>query len=295
MTHARELDITPAEYHADPAPWPSLSASIANRLLDRSPQHAWLRHPRLGGRCGEDTKATDRGGLLHKLLLGKGAEVQIVDAPDWRTKAARHARDDARENGRIPVLAKDHVEAMSVAQAIECNLEEQGVTLSTGHSEVAMLWREQAEHGDIWARAMLDHMVLQDGLCVAQDLKTVRSAHPDSCLRSVINYGYDVQAEAYVRAVEKVYPEFAGRVRFRFLFAEYEPPYAVTVAELDALMWERGRRRWREAVETWSHCLHTGEWPAYATEPVTLWAPAWLLRREEEESAVRGEEFVYEL
>ena len=32
-------------YHADPCPEPSLSASIANVLLQRSPAHARIQHP----------------------------------------------------------------------------------------------------------------------------------------------------------------------------------------------------------------------------------------------------------
>ena len=41
------LGVIEAEYHADPAPEPSLSRSLAHTLLTRSPRHAWQAHPRL--------------------------------------------------------------------------------------------------------------------------------------------------------------------------------------------------------------------------------------------------------
>jgi hypothetical protein len=45
---ARFLDVSTAEYHADPCAQPSLSASIARELIHKSPLHAWQVHPKLG-------------------------------------------------------------------------------------------------------------------------------------------------------------------------------------------------------------------------------------------------------
>jgi len=285
---APRIDVTAAEYHADPAPEPSLSSSIAKLLLDRSPRHARLAHPRLGGVSGPGTPTMDRGTLIHLLVLGKGSEIEVIDADDWRPKWARDARDAAREAGKLPVLSGALVDAAAAATAIKRELTAGGVLLD-GDSEVAMLWQEEAEQGAIWCRGMVDHMVPVDGRLCLYDLKTIHSAHPDDCTRSAINFGYDIQQEAYTRGAELTFPGYAGRVEFRFLFAEAEPPYGVTVATLDALMQQRGRRRWAEAVQTWSRCLATDEWPGYAREPVTLWSPGWLLQRESEAAEARGE------
>lgn len=285
---AQRLDVTAVEYLADPAPDPSLSSSIAKLLLDRSPAHARLAHPRLGGAAPHSTAATDLGTLIHRYVLGQGAEVEPIDADDFRTKAAQQARDRAREQGRLPVLARVAGVAVAAAACIRRELERVGVVLD-GESEVAILWQETSEHGPLWSRAMLDHVVERDGMLRVYDLKTIHCAHPDDCTKSAINYGYDIQQEAYTRAAERLWPEYEGRVEFRFLFAEPDPPHAVTVAQLDATMRERGRRRWREAVDTWSRCLHTDTWPGYAQEPVTLWSPGWLLQRESEAAEARGE------
>jgi hypothetical protein len=290
---ARILDVSPAEYHADPAPDPSLSASIARLMLERSPRHARLAHPRLGGQSVEPTASQDRGSLLHRLVLGRGADIDVIEAADWRTKAAQEAREQARASGRIPILAHAMQAAKEAAEAIARELRALGIDLA-GQSEVALLWQEAAEHGTIWCRGMLDHVVERDGRLLILDLKTCESAHPEACMRTAINFGYDIQCEAYTRVAEMAWPEWAGRVDFLFVFAEHAPPHGVTVARLDALMLQRGRRRWAAAVETWSRCLATDTWPGYAAAPTTLLSPAWLLYRESEAAEARGEDFSYE-
>lgn len=290
---ATRLECTTAEYLADPAPEPSLSSSIAKVLIEESAAHAYLAHPRFGGAKSAPTSAMDHGTLIHRLLLGKGAEIVHVVAGDWRTKAAKAARAEARETGQIPVLAQQAGIAEFAASAIKVGLANVGVSLD-GDSEVPILWQEQAAHGPIWCRAMLDHVVELNGMLHVYDVKTIESAHPESCTRSAINFGYDIQQEAYTRAAEALWPDYAGRVVFRFLFVETEPPYAVTVAGLDGVMRERGRRRWREAVETWSRCLHTETWPSYTKGPVTLQSPGWLLQRESEAAEARGETLVFD-
>src|SRR3990167_3196210 len=86
------------EYIRDPAPEPSLSASVAHLLLTRSARHAWLAHPRLNPAWApEATEQTDLGTLEHALLLEQDdSRLVVVEADDWRAKAARLARDEAR-------------------------------------------------------------------------------------------------------------------------------------------------------------------------------------------------------
>jgi hypothetical protein len=223
------------------------------------------------------------GSLLHAMLLGKGAEIEIVAADDWRTKAAREARDRAREEGRIAVLEHIYSGAELAATSIRKRLVDrrEPIDLSSrdGESELAIVWREDATIGPVWARGMLDRLERRATRAVIYDLKTCRSAHPRSCASHVIEYGYDLQGAAYTRAVAAAWPELAGRVDFVFIFAETEAPYAVTVGRVDGAARERGERRWREAVERWARCIRTDEWPLYEGdgEVVTLESPGWVL------------------
>ena len=96
-------EIDAEEYHSDPAPKPSLSQSIGKVLLERCPRSAWYAHPRLNPAFKpEDSTKFDRGTVAHQLLIGKGRDFHIIDAPDYRTKAAQMERDMARAAGKTP-------------------------------------------------------------------------------------------------------------------------------------------------------------------------------------------------
>ena len=109
-----------ALYHADPAPEPSLSASIANMLVDETALHAWHSHPRLNPRHqGRDANAAmDKGSVAHEVVLRKGGGIAVLDFKDWRTNAARAARDAARAKGLTPVLAKTAEEVRDIASSV---------------------------------------------------------------------------------------------------------------------------------------------------------------------------------
>ena len=92
--------ITDTEYHADPVVGGSLTSTGARTLINRTPAH--YRHEQKQGR--PDKAAFDLGRAVHDALLGHGAPLHEVPADDWRTKAAKEARDWAREQGYTPLL-----------------------------------------------------------------------------------------------------------------------------------------------------------------------------------------------
>jgi hypothetical protein len=202
----------------------------------------------------------------------------VVDAPDWRTKAAKEERDAATAAGRLPVLAHEYAEAQRIVDAIRDQMDGFGIALK-GVSEQAIVWEEASALGPVLCKGLLDHLILATGGII--DLKTTRNAHPRECARSAISYGYDLQAAAYSSALEHLRPDLAGRIDFIFLFVEMEPPYMLVPARLDDSMRELGERRWRRAIEAWARCLQDEHWPAYAEEPVLLKALGWALRQEE--------------
>lgn len=267
------------EYHADPCP-PSLSASIAHVMLRESPEHAYLRHPRLGNSPRSTADFLDRGALAHRLILGVGGDVAIVSSDSWRSKKAQAQREEARASHKIPVLERDHAVALVDAERVKAKLANRGVVLA-GESEVAALWGSQTFGGAmVQCRGMLDHL---DGVTI-YDLKTCRSAHPEACQRHIDDYGYAVQHAAYVEAVETLKPTLAGRIKFVFVFFELEPPYAVTPIRLSGEFRELGKRRWRRAVETWERCIRTGEWPGYTDGIIEIEPRPWALTQDTEEA-----------
>jgi hypothetical protein len=284
MSEARILDITDAEYFADPLPTPSLSSSLAHTLVTKSPYHAWLEHPKLGGIGRPPTKAKDNGSLVHSLLLGTGKEIAVIDAEDFRTKAAREDRDAAREAGRVPVLRKDADDAGRIVDDIRKGFDEIGIRF-TGASEVKVTWTEDTTAGPVVCRGMMDHVIRDRG--VIYDVKTCRSAHPKACTSHVIEYGYDIQRAAYTSAFRKLEPGLAGREDFIFLFVEELPEdsprrVVITPARLDGSLRQLGGLKWERACELWVRCVRDSSWPAYTDgpQPIFLEAPGWAIPQE---------------
>lgn len=278
------IDITEDDYHADQLPaWagtgPSLSNSIAKIILDKSPAHAHARHPKLGGAPEEprSLQTFDRGKLAHKLLLGKGAEIVVVDADAWTTKAAREVRDEARAAGKIPALRGAYDTAVQAADIVRAKLAKRGLILS-GESEVQVVWHEQRIEQPVLCRGMMDHVIIdeREDRATIIDLKTTRSAAPVACSNSIVSYGYDTQRAAYTRALERLHPELAGRIDFVFIFAETAAPFAVTHGQLNDVLRQRGEERWPNAVDAWADCLRWNQWPEYVDSAVEFVEPSWM-------------------
>jgi hypothetical protein len=279
---ARILPVTEDQYFADPCEVPSLSQSIAHTLITRSPAHAYAEHPRLGKPAdAEDEKATaavNEGSVIHSLLLGRGAPLDVIKADNYTTKVAKELRDAALKAKRIPILEWRYDEIIVAAAALRANIAQYGIEFN-GDSEVAIEWREPGIDGDVLCRGRMDHVVFDRG--TVYDLKKISSADPRTCERHAVEYGYDIQHAAYTSAVSKLLPHFAGRVDFVFLFMEIEPPYQVVPCRPSGVLRELGERRWQRAVALWERCLRDEYWPGYTQTITTLEAPPWALAQEE--------------
>lgn len=268
------LHCTETEYHADPVDpsMPSLSASTAHTLLSRSPYHAWLEHPRLGGQRRDATRAMGAGTLIHSLVLGQAnGAIEIIDAADFKTKASRELRDAALAEGHTPILLHEHQEAELAALRISERAAAKGITF-LGESEVKIKWAE----GSVLCRGMIDHTRGP----VLYDLKTIKSADLRTITRHMTEYGYDVQRAAYVSAWSKMHPELEGVIDFVFVFVETSPPYCVTPCRVDGMRRELGDLRWKRAVRAWERCLRTNTWPDYSEGIATIECRPWELDEE---------------
>ena len=266
---ARLLDCSPDEYYSIPA----FSQTVATTLIRKSPAHA--KHDMENGRAA--TSRMDRGNVIGRMVLGKGKDYKVLEFDDWRTNKAKEAREHARSEGLIPILAEAHKDAYHAAMAIMKELAARGVKLD-GDSEQAMEWDEETPDGPLRCKGMMDH--LTGDLMTIYDLKIVESAAPDSIERSAENFGYGIQRAAYTSGHAKVFPALAGRARMLFIFAEPDPPNAVNIVEPDGMFRELGERRWQRACATWAHCLRDNHWPAYGRGINNLSVPGWALARE---------------
>jgi len=281
---ARVIDCTPTEYFADPCETPSLSSSIAKTLILKSPLHAWAEHPKLGNIPREQTEAMKQGQLVHAIISGHRGQLDVIDAPDFRTNAARELRDDAIAAGRTPVLQRNYEDALLVCATYRQLLDEQGIDLSDGEYEVPIEWHETGRSGPVVCRGMLDYFSPSTGKII--EFKTISSAGPETCAANAYRLGYDIQHAANISAAIKLCPELAGRIDYRFVFIEMDmkkreiqPPYVIVPRKVTGTFAELGERRWYRAVEIWERCLINDDWPAYP--PESLDAPLWALKNED--------------
>ena len=83
-------EIPAALYHADPCPEPSLSASVARTLIERSALHAKMQHPRFGREERPVTSGMALGTAAHAVILeGDWDGIGFIDADSFRTKAVK--------------------------------------------------------------------------------------------------------------------------------------------------------------------------------------------------------------
>jgi hypothetical protein len=259
------------DYVRDPAPQPSLSASLAHILTSQSPLHAKLAHPRLNPAWQpHDASRFDIGTVAHQVLLeGHWSNVVSVDAEDWRTKSAKETRDSARAQGKIAILARQRADVENMVAVARDAIGRSDVLASVfanGTPEQTLVWQE----GGIWLRCRPDWM--GDGVIV--DYKTTAgSAEPTGWTRSgLLANGYDLQAAINLRGVKAL---TGKEPTFVFLVQECEAPYAVSLVGMEPAFLAFAERKLDAAFHAWQRCLTTGEWPGYPSQVCYMELPAY--------------------
>src|SRR5262245_33742037 len=148
--------IEAASYHADQAPRPSLSSHLAAVLLEKSPRHAWMQHPRLNPdyKPANDNRF-DIGRAAHALMLEGSAIFEIIDAPNWKSEAARDERAAVAKAGKVALLEHEWAQVSAMVKSARAQLRQTQDGFNAfrdGEPERTLIWQD----GAIWCRARLD-------------------------------------------------------------------------------------------------------------------------------------------
>jgi hypothetical protein len=280
-------DMPASWYHSDCCPEPSLSSSIAKKLCLESAAHAQHAHVRLNpAAVEEEAEHFDIGTAAHALLLEGTQNIAVIDAKDWRTKAAKEARDLARGAGQTPLLAARWADVQAMVAAARAQLDRHkdgGAAMFTnGKPEQTLVWIEHDDDdptADVWCRARLDW--LRPG--AIDDYKTAgATANPETWTRSMFSFGFDLQAAWYLRGLRHL--TGLDDALFRFAVQETYPPYALSVVALgpDALM--LAEKKCLYALEVWRASRKSRDWVGYPRRTCFAALPlaheAWWLGRE---------------
>lgn len=274
-----------AAYRADPCPWPSLDPTLAIDLLSRSPVHAATEHPRIGRPVEPARVDFDLGRAAHAVLLEGDTAIFPIDAEDYRTNAAKAAREKAYELGRIPVLAPRLVElqAMATAARVQLAAHDAGaVLLASGENleiRPSLVWLESA---GCWCRCRPDVVArVGDRLEMFGYVTTTGSAHPARWGARTLwgmgpdgELGRDVAAAFEARGALRVY---GGReVVYRFVVQEQAMPYGLSVIDLPRVELADAGVQVERAIQAWALCMCSGFPPPYPRHILPAARPSWL-------------------
>lgn len=279
VTEPGVYDIPEQDYHADPVPAGSLSASGAKKLLACPAKFAYDRdHP------PQPSAAMEFGTALHTLVLGRGSRITVVDAATWQGKAAKEAAEIARAEGKVPLLTADHLKAQAITDAVRAHpVAGKLFNPEFGDAERSIFWVDELT--GVWLRSRLDwlpHPVGYGRRMVIGDLKSAASASKAAISKAVANFGYHVQAAFYTSAVRAM--GLDEDPAFIFVFCEKDPPYPVTLAQLDDDALAAGEAAMRRAIERFRDCSESGIWPAYSNPAdviETISLPRWAQAEED--------------
>lgn len=308
------------QYHADPAPKPSLSASIATILITDTPADARYAHKRLTPtaslppheqemrRKKDEEKTFDQGNVSHMLLLGQEEAIEVLPFDNWMTKAAKEARTEAFENGLQPCLERVFDIGASMSTAARRQLADDPENFdafdpTAGDSELTVLWQEQTAPGKMWMRAKMDRLMK----CRRRiyDYKTFApGAEPDGFVKYLFREGRDIQDPFYSRGVASVEGVAWDQVTFKWIVQCPKPPYILSTIELmhDADVPEDQRmegshrsfsaERAQWAIDEWARCASTGEWLGYVPRTHLAAAPgyaqaAWAMKVQQHEAGLQ--------
>lgn len=280
------LDVPHDAYHADCAECPSLSSSVAKILISETPMAAMLAHPRLNlGFEAEHDSKFDLGSAVHDILASQGKRVEVVEGfDDWKKGDARKKRDEIRAAGKVPLLTEQWDRAHAIVEVVWVGLAKAAVDL--GWQEAVAVVKD----GDVWLRAMFDGF----SNVTITDFKVtgVNLANDTALARHMVDLGYDLRAAFYLHVAELAFPELAGRLKFRWVFVQVDPPHGIRIIEADGTWREMGRRKMAHAIAVWHDCVATGKWPHLEGLPTRIEYPGWSenewLQREQRLGFVQG-------
>lgn len=249
--------MTNQEYH-------SKTEYISKSLLDqihKSPAH-YLAY--IQGEKQPPTAAMIFGSLVHSLVFNQ-ADYAVIPECDRRTKEGKSIYEQflAESQGKeLIVTAAQLEQATAIKNAVLAH-PKAALLIEQGQAELPIF----GEIEGLPARCKVDFLNTRFNVCI--DLKTTASAAPEEFSRSVWNYRYHVQAAFYL--------DLTKASRFIFIAVDKEQPYNVELYELDEEAIEKGRKEYKQDIETLKKCKQSGNYHGYTEDSKihVISLPAW--------------------
>lgn len=272
-------DMAEADYHADPAPEPSLNSTLANAILEETEIEAMLQCRRFNPEY-EDRKSDpmDLGNMAHEYVLMGTLEGFVIceEFDDWRKNAAKERKAEIEAAGKIALNNStksilDDVKAMKEAlhKQIAEHREWAGI-LQNGKAEQCGF----AHDGEIWNRARFDWIdeAFPD---LIVDYKTTGLSF-DQWEKNELWGGKYMQSPHY----RNVYDQITGKQsKFIWLVQRTKAPYLVKIFTIDDSYTEEVQNRYLQAQLRFKNCLKTGQWRGEPPYTAHSYPPPWILQK----------------
>lgn len=232
----------------------------------------------------EKTPAFLFGSACHKWLLEQDdwdMEYAIAPNVNRTTKAGKEewARFCAENEGKTPVKQEDWNvmnDMSNVIASVPIAAE-----MLKGQHEVPFFWTDP-ETGEK-CKCKADCVKQVDGKYVIVDYKTATNASTEKFNKSLIQYGYHLQAAMYTEGLQQAI-HLDYRPKFVFVVQEKKAPYAVNVVEVSDEVMEYGDRVYHELMRKYHECNEADIWYGYVDDvPNETWLPGWVESEMEEE------------
>lgn len=271
-------------YHAD---LESLSSSGARALLSMTPEE--FDHQRR--EPAKPKKHFDFGHAAHKMVLGEGAEMAVLDPNVHGRKADGSVADKPsatakwkaaeaafREQGKTVITKAQMDEAQRMAGKVFEHSDAGRIFGTEGDAEHSIYWHDDAT--GIRRRIRPDCLITEGvrrPVCV--DYKSAKSVTRKSFQRSVVDYGYYMQQPYYEDGLAELGIE---NVLFLFVVQSVNPPYTVALYPLEPEIVDLGRRQNRRALELFARCKAENHWPGYDGIQQPIGMSGWAMKEIEE-------------
>lgn len=250
----------------------AFSSGLAYRILSESPFHAWHGSPWNPDYRSNYGQAADIGTYAHALLLeGDLPSLEVLDFPDYRTKAAKEARDIAYADGRTPILAHKLAPVRMMVQRAREYIGSSTLAgiFDAGDAELSITWTEDG----VECKARPDWLSGDRRINLSYKT-TPGSAAPDSWIRRQLPQ-YAIGMPLYERGIRATVG--VERCRTVHLVQEQSAPYACSLIALDPAAQSVAEAKLDQALAIWRECTESKRFPAYPLDICYAEARAWEL------------------
>ena len=244
---------------------PAVSASMIKVMLKSGPEAYYKTLIDPSRRVTPPTSAMLFGSFFHTAILEpEELPNRYMPCGPRNTKSGKEESLYIKSRGLIPVSHSDWNLMEEMVEAVRSHPLASSYLDDTKAGPEQSFWWDDPTSG-LCCKARAD-LVVGDTIV---DLKTTQlgNATDKAFAKTVLNFGYHIQAAHYLRGTKKT--------RFIFLVVEKAWPFSVGLFELDEQAIALGNEEIDKALELISLCHQNDSWPGQAEENSTISLPNW--------------------